>query len=697
MMACDEKRGKVAFEEPQVVRQCHVTNGEDIVEVDRLGEYTLAWTEGRHRWLAVIPPEGFTTVGRYWQYDPGPHPATFRLRRVAPVGGRRFTVLHITDSHVGPLGEPPGHVAGTHADQRLDLPSPRRLQRAIRALLRAAPEVRLIVATGDLTDNGEPEALGAVASALEALPVPVLAVFGGHDGNMDRFAHGGLGRYNVTSWLRHLSPPWYAWHWGGRLFLCIVSEESKFLDEPARQAQLVFIQRALALFGRMRPVTVCAHKPPSEDRLNLFHGYRVDSWLHGHFHSTRTLNLNGIRVFSTSSLAFGGLDSIDAPARTVQYDAATTPVAPVCRYRKARAARRSDASEAEVAWSADSSAFATLAEPCLVGHRIYVGGTDHAAGLNGGVTCLSAADGRQHWRTAMDGSIEAPVVVSDERLVAVTQTGVVYCLNRSDGHILWRFAMPEPLHRWVYSRSLIVDGAVVVGTTSCLVCLTLGEGRLRWSYRDASKPSDAFGQLQGPAYSGGRIVLPGYHTQTCLIDLRTGCAQPAPPVQKVRFSSRAAVEAGEYIVGDGVGNLYCFDLASGQCRWKQSVSRNAITAAFVPFMGGLLGATAEGALLCSRTDGSPLATHRFARDLGMYVPYRFRATSSPGTPLIHGERAWFASGDGHLNLLCGRELRCAARLNAGAVITAPLVRLEDGRRLVGVTCEGELRCFAVDP
>ena len=68
--------------------------------------------------------------------------------------------------------------------------SPPMVARDLRDVHTAAPDLDLIVATGDLTNRGDVPSLRALRRTLARSSTPVVPVFGGHDGNHERIELG---------------------------------------------------------------------------------------------------------------------------------------------------------------------------------------------------------------------------------------------------------------------------------------------------------------------------------------------------------------------------------------------------------------------------------------------------------------------------------------------------------------------------
>lgn len=646
--------------------------------------------------MFVIPPDGFACKGRWWHTAETLRRGSpaFELRALPPQPNGRFSLLHVTDFHVveperrneqpspGPDGIP------------ADYPTASKLKSKLLQFIKASPDAEFIIATGDLTNGGDERSLRAVARVFRSLEIPVYPVFGGHDGNVERKANG-ADQFNTALWTQWLAPPYYSWHWKGRHFVSFVSENTNYLDPVTRQMHENFIAEDLRLFGRSHPVTICSHKHPYPWNDSIFHRYRVDSWLHGHFHCNRVIQRRKITVYSTNPPAFGGLDTDVAPARLVRFSRGSPPRGIVVRTtNRTVAARVNRNSVIQTVWRSPVQRISHLATPCITPESIYCGVIDDEAGRAGGVVCINSDNGKLRWKTILNGSIQAPVAHADGVLIAVTHDGGVHALHAATGRLMWRKSLQENFDRWIYSPPIISDDLAIIGTTSLLVCLHLRSGRKRWAFRCPRKSSDAFGQFQSARVVGGRVFIAGYRTGSFLIDRSNGRLLHQNDDLLARYSSRVALNTNSYVIGDNSGALSSFDLATGQMQWRQQISRNMISSAFVPFCGGLIGGTPEGVVYCASESGEILARRSFGRDLDSFVGYRDRARSCPSTPCADGELVWVASGDGYINLLAGPKLRLLAR----QIVHDPIISglcLGNDASVIGVTAGGCLACFAL--
>lgn len=84
---------------------------------------------------------------------------------------RAVLIAHISDTHITPPGR--------RLADRLD--SAERLAQAVRTIQALDVRPDCVLATGDLTDRGEPEAYAVLRRTLAPLPMPVYAIPGNHD------------------------------------------------------------------------------------------------------------------------------------------------------------------------------------------------------------------------------------------------------------------------------------------------------------------------------------------------------------------------------------------------------------------------------------------------------------------------------------------------------------------------------------
>jgi outer membrane protein assembly factor BamB len=209
--------------------------------------------------------------------------------------------------------------------------------------------------------------------------------------------------------------------------------------------------------------------------------------------------------------------------------------------------------------------------------------------------CYDLRSGRKQWGREL-GPIEASLLISGNRLFALTVRGALVCVDKSDGSELWRFTVPsdEP---WVLTRSApATDGSVIVFGTDegKLFAVDHWSGTLRWTYRaDASI-------WPGPVMNGGRVFVGSQSGTFLCLDSRTGELRWSDKTGAAIFGEAAALDTSVYI-GSSDGILRCYEASSGILRWKFR-ARSVINSAPLLCGGVLYVGSLDHTLYAVRTD-----------------------------------------------------------------------------------------------
>lgn len=216
---------------------------------------------------------------------------------------RAALIAHISDTHITP---PDRRLA-----DRLD--SAERLAQAVRTIQALDVRPDCVLATGDLTDRGEPEAYAVLRRTLAPLPMPVYAIPGNHDRRepmRQAFAD--------CAWMppQPGTPLCYHMHLAGLTLIALDtlvegedygmlgSTQLEWLDERLQQAQT-------------QPVVIMLHHPPIDsgiaamDAMKLRNAERfgdmvarhgnIERILCGHLHRSMHLRWRGTVVSVPSS------------------------------------------------------------------------------------------------------------------------------------------------------------------------------------------------------------------------------------------------------------------------------------------------------------------------------------------------------------------------------------------------------------
>ena len=194
-------------------------------------------------------------------------------------------IAQLTDSHIRPAGALFADVVDTRA----------MLDRAVDAVLALSPSPDVVIFTGDLTNDGEPEAYATLRPILERLPMPVYAIPGNHDDREAMLALDGVAVVGADSAFRH-----YAVDLGDLRLVALDSNVPGKAHGALCAERKAWLETELAN-GDDRPVLMMVHHPPAEtgiafmDRIPLAsdpaleaiirqHAARIQRIVCGHVH-----------------------------------------------------------------------------------------------------------------------------------------------------------------------------------------------------------------------------------------------------------------------------------------------------------------------------------------------------------------------------------------------------------------------------
>ena len=176
-----------------------------------------------------------------------------------------------------------------------------------------------------------------------------------------------------------------------------------------------------------------------------------------------------------------------------------------------------DATTGELLWDYQREApdFFTIkggGEPLVVGDRVFCGFAD------GSLNALYADTGEEIWSTQLGddvgefGDIDLPLILDDDRLIAVSHSGGVYSVEPETGAILWRndvsdVAGIEMVHGWLFGAR----------TTGGVFAMDTREGDIYWEVElpEGHAPMDV-------AIAGSILAVPTAHGPIYWLRVRTG-------------------------------------------------------------------------------------------------------------------------------------------------------------------------------
>ena len=225
-------------------------------------------------------------------------------------------IAQLSDSHV----RPPGRLFADVVDTRA------MLKAAIDAVLAFTPRADIVLLTGDLTNDGEPEAYAAMAPELARLPMPVYAIPGNHDDREGMLALDGIVELGAKGRFRQ-----YALDLGELRLVALDSLVPGVAHGEICADRLAWLEAELQASGD-RPVMIMVHHPPGEtgidfmDKIGLEasaeltallgrHSQRIVRIVCGHIHRPIFYRWLGIPVSVAPGLAHQvvlGLDGREA-------------------------------------------------------------------------------------------------------------------------------------------------------------------------------------------------------------------------------------------------------------------------------------------------------------------------------------------------------------------------------------------------
>jgi len=229
-------------------------------------------------------------------------------------------------------------------------------------------------------------------------------------------------------------------------------------------------------------------------------------------------------------------------------------------------------------WRREFPRSAFGAPPVIAGGTIYLGdldGTFHALALESGET-------RWTFRAEAAGFPSAAAVSLDPEMPLVVvgdDAGVVRALDATTGEVRWTHetggeisggpTMLAPRQGTGTTDSPDVEPRVLVGSQDAtLTCLRLADGTVVWTHSIAD-------QIRcGPTVveqDGAEVVLiAGCDGKLHVIDVATGTARAAVPIDGPTGTTPAADANGRAYFGTEGGSFFAIDVAAGDVAWRVS-------------------------------------------------------------------------------------------------------------------------------
>ena len=681
-----------------------VSNGEAIVQTASDGRYTLEIDRQRDRYVFVSVPSGFRPQKRFYTLlGDEESQSTFDFPLIAaPERARNsFRLAHLSDTHV--VTDDSGAVSGELLAQDLE-----------EIVSTAAPDLAVI--TGDLTNMGTIPELEHYRSAIDSVSIPVISVFGGHDGNIERRSTVGdapcTRNFEAT-----LGPTYYSFDWGEYHFVVYATEESYFTAGD-RERKERWLWADLALQPGSRRSVLMLHTAPDQALLEQFSRHNGALILHGHWHSSRVFAFGETIQASAPAACFGGIDTRPRGFRLVSFSpqgietalqASPRPAARSTGATRLEGAQSTEQPRRGIAlgeerfapvWQHETGSPLHRAAPVGYEDSVLVSLHDESHPSRNGVTCLDSFNGKERWHYETQTALKNSCVVvagmssddtgGDAWCAALSVTGELHLIAMATGKRAWSTVLPSHPQRWVYSSPAHNGKAIVAGSKAGYGAYDLATGAQNWYF----SPSDGD---EWPAYICPQI----YNKELCIVlvqrqgflalSMEAGevvweqnmpveyfCASPVLAGDVVVVSS-ASPHTGASLTGGQQGDIAVLAARTGDIVAHYSRVLPGYATGVAVAGNRIYAATAAGTVHCLDVHtGKQLWQFQSGEDLLDFTPYRRGITSLTAAPAPLGGHILVGGCDGWLYALDSQTGTCTDRAFLGAPITAAPCAIPDG-------------------
>jgi len=595
-------------------------------------------------------------------------------------------------------------------------------------------DLDFIIASGDLTAGGKPEEFAAFRDIVDSLSVPVYPAAGNHDddSSVDAGAYRqALGPLHYSTRVGPLHLVVYdgeAWQReglsageNGEAFPWIASTIDDWLDAD------------LTALSPDQPILLVNHFPWGEQLYRRMHSHRIVGVLSGHWHSSRRcVDSGGLVHYATPSLCFGGIDQSPRGYRTFRYadrelesrshtlsprplwpgvgDRATPALTTTLSKphlgqswpqfqggaRRTGFAHQGPTPPLGQVWCASLPGAIHTAPPVLAEDQVVQTTWDDDDGMGAGISALDAATGKRRWRFASGASIRHSAAFAQGRVHAITTSGRLVCLDAGEGALRWSYDLPDPSNRWVYSSPLVVDGNLIAGISSHLVCLKAETGQVSWTRMDLGI-EDWISSYPSPASDGQCVVVAFYMQPTSLaaLDVHSGETIWQRDGDKANYIYATPVIDDDSVIAVSGSAVRAVDLKTGDVRWECPISLQRVQS--TPSLSGkhLVVSTGQGQVhTIDTTCGELIWTWQIETQIPMFTPYLRQGPTTLSSPIVAGDLVWVGGADGCLYAISMESGSLVWSVDIGSPVGASPIASGDAM-WIGTT-DGRVRCLTTD-
>lgn len=359
-------------------------------------------------------------------------------------------------------------------------------------------DIAFVVLSGDITEKGFDWELQLAKAILDSLNKPYYIVPGNHD---TKWSESGCSTFprlfgNDRFVFDHKGFRFIGLHQGPIMKM----GDGHFAPEDLRWLDSVLT----AMPDREQPVFLVTHYPLDSGIDNWYtvldkiKQRNTQAVLVGHGHSNRKMNFEGVPgVMGRSNLRArqprGGYTIATVASDSISFAERTPHVQTKAEWHALPLGRKNYANdttmhprpdlsinkeypEVRVLWERNTE-HTIASTPAVWDGHIVIGNS------SGFISCLSAEDGKEHWRYRTGSAVYSTPDISDGKVVIGSTDKNIYCLDVRTGKLEWKITTGAP----VVAAAKIEEGVVYIGgSDGAFRALDLLTGEKKWEYRTVS-------------------------------------------------------------------------------------------------------------------------------------------------------------------------------------------------------------------
>jgi len=368
------------------------------------------------------------------------------------------------------------------------------LQQSVRSI-NTISDISFVLATGDLTGEGDKSSLERVKSELDKLNVKYYAIPGNHE---TKWSESGSTDFSHVFGCEDR----FRFEYNGYLFLGFnTGPVIRMMDGHVAPQDVTWLKQQLSETTKDQPIILVTHYPLLDGDVDnwyvitdLVRKYNIKAVLGGHYHSNRLASYDGIPGFiNRSNLrdkadGLGGYsiyeinkDSIlvyeQKPGKELrkwggyylkeQYYSSDNS-----DYKRPDFSVNDEYPRIKAEWIVQNEG-AIYSSPVISKNDIYIGDD------LGFLSCFSLKDGKKKWAFKSDNRIIGTPAVESGIIIFGSADKNIYGIDASDGTLRWKYAVPDV----VLSAVTIDDGIAYLGVSDgTFRALEIKTGKQIWMY-----------------------------------------------------------------------------------------------------------------------------------------------------------------------------------------------------------------------